>query len=62
MIGLNVWFTIEVLDVVRTSGVEPAALVVAFFGFTTGELCIVSSIKKNKDRIKGEIDLQSSGE
>lgn len=58
IIGLNIWFTREVLDVVKASGTEPAALVAAFFAFTTGELWMLSSMKKNKDKIKGELDLK----
>lgn len=60
VIGLNIWFTDRVLDVVEAGGVEPAALVGAFFLFTTGELWALASIKKNKDKIKGELGLKGN--
>lgn len=59
IIGLNIWFTVEVLEVVKSSGTEPTALVAAFFGFTTGELWMLSSMKKNKDKIKCELELSN---
>jgi len=48
IIILNVWFTVAVLSVFAKTGVEPTALVAAFFSFTTGELWLMASIKKTK--------------
>ena len=46
---LNVFFTIAVLYVfLKTNGNEPTVLIGAWFGFTTGELWMLSSIKKKK--------------
>ena len=51
IIALNVFFTIGVLYVFLRTGSEPTILVGAFFAFTTGELWMVSKIKR--DEIKG---------
>lgn len=48
IIILNVLFTIGVLAVFWHTGNEPSVLVGAFFGFTTGELFMLSGIKKKK--------------
>ena len=48
IIILNVLFTIGVLAVFYHTGNEPSVLVGAFFGFTTGELWLLSGIKKKK--------------
>lgn len=48
VIGLNVVFTLAVLAVFWHTGSEPATLVAAWFAFTTGELWMLSSIKKSK--------------
>lgn len=48
IIIMNIWFTIAVLRVFTITGVEPTSLVVAFFGFTTGELWLTATIKKTK--------------
>lgn len=53
VIGLNTVFTAAVLIVFLKVGSEPAVLVGAWFAFTTGELWMLSSIKKHKVR-KGE--------
>jgi len=45
---MNIWFTVAVLSVFAKTGVEPVALVAAFFSFTTGELWLMASIKKTK--------------
>jgi len=45
---LNVLFTIAVLYVFLKVGSEPMALIGAWFAFTTGELWMLSSIKKQK--------------
>lgn len=48
VIALNIIFAAAVLIVNWHTGSEPSALVVAWFGFTTGELWMLSSIKKKK--------------
>lgn len=49
IVGLNVLFTIAILYVfLKTNGSEPTVLVGCWFGFTTGELWMLSSIKKTK--------------
>ena len=48
VIILNVAFAAAVLVVFAMTGAEPAALVVAWFAFTTGELWLLSGIKKTK--------------
>jgi uncharacterized membrane protein len=48
IIIMNIWFTVAVLRVFAITGAEPVALVAAFFGFTTGELWLMASIKKTK--------------
>ncbi len=45
---LNVMFTVGVLVVFWHTGNEPTVLVGAWFGFTTGELFMLSGIKKRK--------------
>jgi hypothetical protein len=52
IILLNVTFTAGVLTVFWHTGAEPVATVTAFFAFTTGELWLMSGIKKA--RIKKE--------
>lgn len=48
VIALNILFTLAVLVVFWHTGSEPAALVAAFFAFTTGELWMLSKIKRDK--------------
>lgn len=48
VIFLNVVFTIAVLYVFLKVGSEPMALIGAWFAFTTGELWMLSSIKKKE--------------
>lgn len=47
---LNIAFTTAVLYVFLKTGNEPVALVGTWFAFTTGELWMLSSIKKVKVR------------
>lgn len=55
---LNVCFTIAVLYVfLKTNGNEPTVLIGAWFGFTTGELWMLSSIKKKKINQDNKKDL-----
>ena len=53
IIAANIIFTIAVLSIFVRVGSEPSALIVAWFAFTTGELWILSGIKKAKIK-KGE--------
>lgn len=48
VIALNIAFAASVLVVFAMTGAEPSTLVVAWFSFTTGELWILSKIKKAK--------------
>ncbi len=48
VILLNVVFTAAVLYVFLHIGNEPTTLITAWFAFTTGELWMLSSIKKKK--------------
>ena len=48
VIILNSLFTIGVLFVFLRVGSEPMTLIAAWFGFTTGELWLLSGIKKTK--------------
>lgn len=51
---LNTIFTVAVLYVFLKVGSEPVALIGAWFAFTTGELWMLSSIKKAKVKREGE--------
>lgn len=53
VIILNILFTATVLYVFLKTGSEPMTLVGCWFGFTTGELWMLSSIKKSKVKKKG---------
>lgn len=46
VIALNVAFAAAVLYVFLKTSAEPTTLVVAWFAFTTGELWLLSGIKK----------------
>lgn len=48
VIILNVLFTAAVLYIFSTLGSEPVVLIGAWFAFTTGELWMLSSIKKKE--------------
>lgn len=48
VIIMNIVFTKDVLDAFRETGNEPTTLITCFFGFTTGELWMLASIKKKK--------------
>jgi len=48
IVVLNVLFSTAVLVVFWHTSTEPSALIVAWFGFTTGELWLLSGIKKSK--------------
>ena len=48
IIVLNVFFTIGVLYVYLRVGSEPSVLIASFFAFTTGELWMLSKIKRDE--------------
>lgn len=50
IIALNIGFTVAVLYVFLRVGSEPTALIAAWFAFTTGELWLLSGIKREKLR------------
>ena len=56
IILLNVLFTVGVLYVFLRVGNEPSILIGAWFAFTTGELWMLSSIKKKKINNEGDYD------
>ncbi len=53
IVVLNVFFSAAVLVVFWHTGSEPVALIGSWFAFTTGELWLISGIKKKKME-KGE--------
>jgi hypothetical protein len=54
VIFLNILFTTAVLHVFLQTGNEPVTLIGCWFAFTTGELWMLSSIKKSKVKKEGE--------
>lgn len=54
IIALNVFFSASVLLVFWHTGSEPSSLIVAWFAFTTGELWMLSGIKKKKVEANNE--------
>lgn len=54
VVALNCLFVLAVFAVFWHTGAEPAALVVGWFGWTTGELWALSKIKRDKLQQKGE--------
>lgn len=59
VIGLNVWFANKVFDIILATSVEPTVLPPLWFGFTTGELWLLSKIKVaeiNKDKERDRDD------
>ena len=48
IITMNIAFSVAILVVYAQIGTEPAALIAAWFSFTTGELWLMASIKKSK--------------
>ena len=49
VIFMNITFTVAVLYVFLKTGNEPMTLIASWFAFTTGELWMLSSIKKKKE-------------
>lgn len=60
VIMLNVLFTAAVLYGFIETGNEPSTLIGCWFAFTTGELFMLSSIKKVKETKKGKGDLNEN--
>ena len=56
IVVLNVAFVAAVLAVFAVTGAEPTTLIACWFGFTTGELWLLSGIKKAKNRRKENND------
>jgi hypothetical protein len=56
VVTLNVLFAIGDLYAFLKVGTEPVTLTGCWFGFTTGELWMLSSIKKTKVKKKGTGD------
>ena len=54
VILMNILFTAAVLYVFLQTGSEPMTLIGCWFAFTTGELWMLSSIKKTKVKKEGE--------
>ena len=48
VIALNVFFSVAVLFIFYRVGLEPTALIAAWFGFTTVELWALAGIKKRE--------------
>ena len=48
VITLNILYTFTVLAIFLKTAVEPTTLTVSWFAFTTGELWMLSGIKKKK--------------
>ena len=53
IVTANATFTIAVLYIFLVAGSEPVTLIGCWFAFTTGELWMLSSIKKSK--VKKEV-------
>lgn len=54
VIFLNIVFTASVLYIFMQTGSEPMTLIGCWFAFTTGELWMLSIIKKSKVKKEGE--------
>jgi hypothetical protein len=59
VILLNVVFTGAVLYVFLQTGNEPSVLIGSFFGFTTGEMWLLATVKKAKVK---QLNQQSKSE
>lgn len=62
VIMLNTGFTGAVLYLFLRTGNEPTVLIGCWFGFTTGELWLLSGITKTKVKKKGETCDANTGE
>ncbi len=54
VILLNAAFTVAVLFIFYRVGMEPTALIAAWFGFTTVELWALAGIKKREIEIRND--------
>lgn len=54
VIVLNSTFAYRTFEVFEAIGNEPIALIAAWFGFTTGELWLLSTIKKQESKLEAE--------
>lgn len=61
VLSLNIIFTIAVFYAFIKVGSEPTALIGCWFSFTTGELWMISSIKKAKLKLKREVGENNEG-
>ena len=50
----NILFTVAVLSAFIVTQTEPSTLIMSWFGFTTAELWSLASIKKTKEKNKGD--------
>jgi hypothetical protein len=50
IIAANIVFTAAVLYIFVRTGAEPAALIVSWFGFTTGELGALAGLKHSENK------------
>lgn len=50
----NILFTVAVLSAFIVTQTEPSTLIMSWFGFTTVELWSLASIKKTKEKNKGD--------
>lgn len=50
VIILNVSFVLAIFKLLSMNVPEPNTLIIAWFGFTTGELWMLSTIKNNKTK------------
>jgi len=57
IIILNILFTAAVLYIFLQTSSEPAALIAAWFAFTTGELSLTAFIKNQKIKKGGNDDV-----
>lgn len=56
VIALNVMFTTAVLYIFFKVQMEPTALIIAWFGFTTGELWFLAGLKKKEIERRHDYD------
>lgn len=62
VIMLNTIFAFTTLYVFKSTSTEPTSLIIAWFGFTTGELFLLAGIKKKEVEKEGAEDDRISDE